>query len=205
MLHNVAIRRQMHCWQEVLWDFAAVLAFLRRTFALAAVLAVQLALIWRPLGIHLASTWRPIGAQRVPSWPRRRPRGLSAAEEAPRRLQDESQRRPRGAKWSPRGAQEVPSGARKSSRRAPRDAKKQSNTVWRAQRAIFEKVPKVSYSRAKIEVQGALEKPLDAKWRSRMASKCALTAQLGAQVQLDSPTWQHKSNLEPNLAAKCAF
>ena len=63
----VAIRRQKYCWQGVLWDLAAVLAFLRRTLTLAAVLAVQLgahlASNWRPLGVQLASTWRPTGAQ----------------------------------------------------------------------------------------------------------------------------------------------
>ena len=39
----------------------------------------------------------------------------------------------------------------------------------------------------------------------KMASKCALAAQIGAQVQLGSPSWQYKSNLEPNLAPKWAL
>ena len=38
-----------------------------------------------------------------------------------------------------------------------------------------------------------------------MASKCALAAQLGIKVQLGSPPWQYKSNLEPNWASKWDF
>ena len=46
---------------------------------------------------------------------------------------------------------------------------------------------------------------MDAKLEDKMASKFALAAQIGAQVQLGSPTWQYKSNLEPNGAPKRDF
>ena len=139
-----------------------------------------LALTWRPFGVQQASIWNPLGAQRAPSWPRRRPRGPSGAQEAPRRPQDEPQRRPRDPKLSPRGAQEAPSGAQKASKQAPRAAKKQPKSTWRPKIAISEKVAKVPYCRANLEVRGALERHLDAKLEPRMAPKCALAVQLGS-------------------------
>ena len=140
----------------------------------------NLALTCRPFGVQQTAIWSPFGAQRAPSWPRRRPRGPSGAQEAPRRPQDEPQRRPRDPKLSPRGAQEAPSRAQEASQKAPRAAKKQSKSTWRLKIAISEKVAKVPYCRANLEVRGALERHLDAKLEPRMASKCALAVQLGS-------------------------
>ena len=58
------------------------------------------------------------------------------------------------------------------------------------------------YCQAKLKVQGALGRHLGAKLEPKMASKCALAAQLGAKVQLGSSPWQYKSNLEPNWVPK---
>ena len=46
---------------------------------------------------------------------------------------------------------------------------------------------------------------MEAKLELKLASKCALGAQIAAQVQLGSPPWQYKSNLEPNWAPKRAL
>ena len=43
---------------------------------------------------------------------------------------------------------------------------------------------------------------METKLKLKLASKCALGAPIGAQVQLGSPTWQYKSNMEPNWAPK---
>ena len=162
---------------------AAVLALLRRTLTPAAVVAAQ-------FDVQLASTWRPFGALKAPSWPKRRPRGPSEAQEAPRRGQDEAQRCRGGPKLSPRGVQENPSSVQKASKKAPRAAKEPSKSTWTAPKAMFEKVQKVPYCRAELEVWGALGRHLGAKLEPKMASKCALAAQHGVQVRFVSPTWQ---------------
>ena len=56
-----------------------------------------------------------------------------------------------------------------------------------------------------MKVRGALERHLEAKLELRIASEWSMAVQLGAKVPLGGPNWQHKSNLEPNLAPKYAF
>ena len=74
---------------------AAVVAFLRRTLTLAAVVAVQLdSPTWRPNDVHSASIWRSLGVHLEFI---SRPENLQLAQEAPKR-----------PKWSPRGAQKAP-------------------------------------------------------------------------------------------------
>ena len=41
-----------------------------------------------------------------------------------------------------------------------------------------------------MKVRGALGRHLEAKMEARIVPRCALAAQLGAQVRLDSPTWR---------------
>ena len=59
----------------------------------------------------------------------------------------------------------------KAPKRAKRPARKQSKSVWRAEKAILKKVQKVPYCRAKLEVRGALERHMAAKLQFKMASK----------------------------------
>ena len=56
-----------------------------------------------------------------------------------------------------------------------------------------------------MKVRGTLGRHWDAKLETKMASKGALAAQIGAQVALGSPPWQYKSNLKPNRAPKWDF
>ena len=60
------------------------------------------------------------------------PRGV---QEAPKRLQVEPKRRPRGSKLSPRGLQELQVEPKKASKKARRAAKGQSNNTSTAQKA----------------------------------------------------------------------
>ena len=76
-----------YCWQDVLWDVAAVVTFLRSALKFAAVVAAQ-------IGAHLASISSSFGVHLEPIW---RPEGPKLAQEACKR-----------PKWSPRGAKEAP-------------------------------------------------------------------------------------------------
>ena len=103
-----------YCWQDVLWDVAAVVTFLRSALKFAAVVAVQLdsptwrplgvqmTPIWRPLGVHLVSSWRPFGGHLVPRGPQVGPGGAQEAQVEPKR-------HPGGTQMSPEGAPETPS------------------------------------------------------------------------------------------------
>ena len=164
---------------------AAVLALLRPTLTLAAVVAAQ-------FDAQLASTWRPSGGLKLQVCPKRRPRGPSGAHEAPRKPEDKPQRHPRDPKLSPRGAPEAPSGAQKAPKMAPRAARRQPKSIWRAQKAMSENKQKVPYCRGKLQVREALGGYVKAKLEPKMESKCTLAAQHGAQVPLDSPTWQYR-------------
>ena len=112
----------------------------------------------------------------------------------PKRPQVETKRRPRGSKLSPKGAQEGPKSCQKAAQEHLESTKGNLlNLRSRVHGSVI------------LRGRGALERHLDAKLEPRMASKCALAAQIGAQVQLGSPPWQYKSNLQPNLAAQGDF
>ena len=112
----------------------------------------------------------------------------------PKRPQVETKRRPRGSKLSPKGAQEGPKSCQKA---AQEHLERTEGNLLNLRSRVHGSVIRRG--------RGALERHLDAKLEPRMASKRALAAQIGTQVQLCSPQWQYRSNLEPNWAPKEDF
>ena len=115
-------------------------------------------------------------------------------QEVPKSAQEAPKRRPRGSKLSPKGAQE-----------GPKSFQKAVQEHLESTRGNLLNLRSRLHGSVILRGRGALERHLNAKLKHTMASKSGRTAQLGAQVRLGSPTWQYKSNLEPNRAPKWDF
>ena len=99
------------------------------------------------------------------------PRGV---QEAPKRLQVEPKRRPRGSKLSPRGLQELQVEPKKASKKPRRAAKGQSNNTSTAQKA------KTSIFDDPTTLFEGLERPWKANWKASWRSFLLYGDQVGA-------------------------